>query len=172
MGPDHRHPGGCRRRTSCPRAHPSAPEFAGPCRVPDVREHRRSVLQGFNLTILLVALASHAAFGLLTSDVGTGHRGGLAGDDQRRVAWRNDLQAAWGSRFPTGSHDASSSQARPLFGRIGEFADTVGKAQERLDGRDIRVDSGRARHATLLKVQLGQVAIYCRVSSDDQCCER
>jgi uncharacterized protein len=34
------------------------------------KEHRRSILQTFNTTILSAALASHAAFGLLSRDVG------------------------------------------------------------------------------------------------------
>jgi uncharacterized membrane protein YfcA len=34
------------------------------------KEHRRSILQAFNITILSAALASHALFGLLTRDVG------------------------------------------------------------------------------------------------------
>src|SRR5262245_57567931 len=59
--------------------------FSGPLLIiwTDIRgltkEHRRSVLQGFNLTILSVALASHAAFGLLTSDVGLATAAALPG---------------------------------------------------------------------------------------------
>jgi uncharacterized membrane protein YfcA len=50
------------------------------------KEHRRSILQGFNLIILSVALASHAAFGLITPDVGLATAAALPGT----------LGGAWG----------------------------------------------------------------------------
>ena len=53
------------------------------------KEHRRSVLQGFNLTILSVALASHAVFGLITPDVGQAAAAALPGT----------LGGAWGGAF-------------------------------------------------------------------------
>lgn len=43
------------------------------------KEHRRSILQAFNITILSAALASHALFGLLTRDVGLAAAAALPG---------------------------------------------------------------------------------------------
>ncbi len=43
------------------------------------KERRRSIIQGFNMTILLVALASHGANGLLTIEVGYATAAALPG---------------------------------------------------------------------------------------------